>query len=51
MEMGLAGHPSKNVAADLGTSQRTAENHRASIMMKTGTRSLPDWLAWRCGSK
>ncbi|NEU14792.1 hypothetical protein G3T14_22210 [Methylobacterium sp. BTF04] len=37
----LAGHPSKNIAADLNISQRTVENHRAAIMRKTGTRSLP----------
>jgi two-component system CheB/CheR fusion protein len=41
MDMVLAGHPSKNIAADLGISQRTVENHRASIMAKMGTRSLP----------
>ncbi|MEZ0303811.1 MAG: response regulator [Hyphomicrobiaceae bacterium] len=37
----LAGHPSKNIAADLGISQRTVDNHRASIMRKTGSKSLP----------
>jgi two-component system CheB/CheR fusion protein len=41
MVMVLAGHPSKNIAADLGISQRTVENHRASIMEKTGSKSLP----------
>jgi two-component system CheB/CheR fusion protein len=41
MDMVLAGHPSKNIAADLNISQRTVENHRASIMRKSGVRSLP----------
>ena len=41
MERVLAGEPSKNIAADLGISQRTVENHRASIMAKMGTKSLP----------
>ena len=35
------GEVSKNIAADLGISQRTVENHRNAIMKKTGSRSLP----------
>ena len=41
MDMVLSGQPSKNIAADLGISQRTVEKHRADIMRRTGSRSLP----------
>ncbi|WP_239992163.1 CheR family methyltransferase [Rhodopila globiformis] len=41
MDLVLAGHPSKNISADLGISQRTVENHRAAIMKRLGVKSLP----------
>jgi two-component system CheB/CheR fusion protein len=41
MELVLTGTASKNIAADLGISQRTVEKHRAAIMERTGTKSMP----------
>jgi two-component system CheB/CheR fusion protein len=37
----LRGHPSKNIADDLGISQRTVESHRSKIMKKTKSKSIP----------
>jgi DNA-binding CsgD family transcriptional regulator len=42
MELVVAGRANKAIAHMLNISQRTAENHRAVVMRKTGSRSLPD---------
>jgi two-component system CheB/CheR fusion protein len=41
MDLILAGHSSKSIAADLGISQRTVEHHRAAILKRTEAKSLP----------
>jgi len=40
MDLVVAGHPNKVVAAKLGISARTVENHRAKVMEKMGCPSL-----------
>jgi two-component system, chemotaxis family, CheB/CheR fusion protein len=41
LDLVLAGYSSRDIASDLGLSQRTVDNHRAAIMRKTGSKSLP----------
>jgi two-component sensor histidine kinase len=41
LDLLVVGSPSKNIAFDLGISQRTVENHRAAIALRTRTKSLP----------
>ena len=41
MDLVVAGRRNKHIAAELGVSQRTVENHRAAIMAKLGAKSIP----------
>jgi len=44
MDLVVAGHPNKVVAARLGISARTVENHRAKVMEKMACASLPSLI-------
>ncbi|TCH96310.1 response regulator [Roseococcus sp. SYP-B2431] len=51
LERILAGAPNKIIAADLNLSQRTVENHRATLMAKLGARSLPELIRIVMGAR
>lgn len=48
MDLVVAGHANKEIAWRLSLSQRTIENHRASVMTKTGTTSLAELVRLVC---
>ncbi len=41
LDLVVAGHPTKNIAADLHIRHRVVDNHRAAIARKTNSKSLP----------
>jgi len=46
MEMIIAGLKSKEMAERLGISARTIEVHRSHLMLKMGTKSVPQLVKW-----
>jgi len=50
VDLVLAGHRSKDIAAILGISQRTVENHRAAVMKRTGSKSLATLIRLALGA-
>ena len=46
MSMIIDGKTSKLIAADLGISVKTVENHRHNLMTKAGVNSVAQLIAW-----
>lgn len=44
LDLLAGGHSNKQIAADLGISQRTVESHRAIVMRKLGARTFADLI-------
>ncbi|MBF0353813.1 MAG: response regulator [Alphaproteobacteria bacterium] len=44
LDLVIQGHPNKIISHELGISQRTVENHRASVMRRTGVKTLADLI-------
>ena len=44
MNLVVEGQPNKEIAFNLNISQRTVETHRAAVMKRTGSASLPDLI-------
>jgi len=44
MDLVVEGLPNKQIAFALNISQRTVETHRAAVMTRTGSESLPDLI-------
>jgi two-component system CheB/CheR fusion protein len=44
MDLIVCGYSNKEIAWRLGISRRTVENHRATVMERTGAKSLPDLI-------
>jgi len=46
MQRVIAGMLNKQIAADLGISEKTVKIHRGRMMKKAGVASVPDLMRW-----